>query len=142
MPSKAGNWMVVAGGLGVLLALSVLPAAFSDHRDSNLWSLGASLFSFSMLTAACGVYIKARALQPASRAAATKEAATPSKRVRGGCELCGSETPVVHCKVHQLHLCGTCLARHYDFRSCAYVPTTRRSTHKGGKSMAAKGRGA
>jgi hypothetical protein len=28
--------------------------------------------------------------------------------------------------VHQLHLCADCLGKHYDFRSCAYVPSTRR----------------
>jgi hypothetical protein len=29
--------------------------------------------------------------------------------------------------VHEIHLCGNCLGDHYDFRSCAYVPSTRRT---------------
>ncbi len=60
------------------------------------------------------------------------------KRVRGGCDLCGSETPVIHCRVHDIHVCGNCLANHYDFRSCAYVPSTRRTAGSKAARFAAK----
>jgi hypothetical protein len=89
------------------------------------------------LVVAAGLYAKARVLQFAiASGEPRKESTTTNQRVRGGCDLCGSEAPVVQCKVHQLHLCGTCLAQHYDVRSCAYVPTTRTATNKAGRKMA------
>jgi hypothetical protein len=125
--------MIAAGALGVLMGLACLPSAMGNNPDQGLLGLGVTLFSFGALTVAAGIYVKAKALQgqAASEPPATK------KRVRGGCELCGSEAPVVQCKVHQLQLCGNCLADHYDLRSCAYVPAVR----KPGKAMAARARG-
>ncbi|HEY7617101.1 MAG TPA: hypothetical protein VH744_09880, partial [Terriglobales bacterium] len=64
-----------------------------------------------------------------------------SQRPRGACDLCKVEMPVVHCKVHQVHLCGHCLGEHYNFRSCVYVPSTRKTLSKAAKSMAARARG-
>jgi hypothetical protein len=61
-----------------------------------------------------------------------------AKRSRGGCDLCGTEAPVVNCRVHQMHLCGECLGQHYDFRSCVYVPSTRRQMAIKGMARAAK----
>lgn len=125
--------MVGIGVLGMLAGLIFLPTALSESPDQGLLALGVSLFSFGVLTIAAGLYVKARALQNQ----ATSEPAPAKRRVRGGCELCGSEAPVVQCKVHQLQLCGNCLADHYDLRSCAYVPAVR----KPGKAMAARARG-
>jgi len=48
--------------------------------------------------------------------------------------------PVIHCKVHQVHMCAECLGQHYDFRTCSYVPSTRRPATKA-KNLA-KARGA
>ena len=60
---------------------------------------------------AAGIYTKARVLQSTiASGEPRKKAGTSSQRVRGGCDLCGTEAPVVQCKVHQLHLCGSCLA--------------------------------
>lgn len=70
-----------------------------------------------------GLYIKARTFQNSVGAGVTP--AQP-QTTRGGCDLCGTDTPVIHCRVHQIHICGECVARHYDFRSCVYVPSTRR----------------
>ena len=138
MTSRAGSWMITAGALAGFCGLCVLPAALlGEHRDVTLLGLGACLLSLGALSTASGIYWKARLLQ--SRIpAGTADGESKSRRVRGGCQLCGTETPVIQCRVHQLQLCPLCLAEHYDFRSCAYVPTTRRPTTKSGKGMAAK----
>lgn len=137
MSSKAGTWIVVVGALVMVGGLCILPAALGEHTDNNLIVAGAGVFSMGALILATGMYLKARALH----ATAPEQTEAAPKRVRGGCDLCGTETPVVQCKVHQLHLCGNCLAQHYDYRSCAYVPSSRRAGAKGtGRAMAAKAR--
>ncbi len=142
MPSRVSNWMIAAGALAMFAGLCVLPAGLGEHADSNLLSLGACLVSLGALIAASGLYLKARALQATNGPATpVKETKNSLRRVRGGCDACRGDQPVIHCKVHQLHLCATCLAEHYDFRSCAYVPSTRQSA-KGGRAMAARVRGA
>jgi hypothetical protein len=139
MSSRSGNWMVAAGALFLFLGLCVLAAALGKNADPDQLIAGAGSFSVGALTVAAGIYLKARTLQSgAASPASVKEPA--SKRSRGGCELCATEAPVIQCKVHQLHLCGNCLAQHYDFRSCAYVPSTRAGDKKAGKGMAAKAR--
>jgi hypothetical protein len=140
MSSRSGSWMVAAGAVLLFVGLCTLAAAFGKTADPDQLVAGAGFFSVGALTVAAGIYLKARALQsdPASLAAA-KETANSGRRSRGGCELCATEAPVIQCKVHQLHLCGTCLALHYDFRSCAYVPSTR-GANKPGKGLAAKAR--
>lgn len=136
MPSKLANWLTIAGLLGLALALSCVPAAFRNRTDSSVLSLAACLFSASMSLVAGGMYVKARWLR--NQLPADAGAARPAK-VRGGCELCARENPVIHCRVHELHLCGDCLADHYDFRSCVYVPTTRRAGNHGRGIAKARG---
>jgi hypothetical protein len=145
MSSRAGTWMIALGALGGFAGLCVLPAALGEQGEGNLLSVGLCLFSLGALAVATGIYLKAQVLQSSPQSKTGSGApqgapANPGRKVRGGCELCGTEAPVVQCKVHQLHLCGTCLAAHYDSRSCAYVPTTRRPVNKAGKGMAAKAR--
>jgi hypothetical protein len=136
MSLKTSNWMIIAGSLMLFLALCFVPGALHNDPDVSLLAIGGGLFSLGMLTIAAGVYLKARVLQlhPAAVASA------PKKRVRGGCELCASHDPVIQCRVHQLQLCPACLSNHYDFRSCVYVPASRRPAAKSGKAMA-KARG-
>lgn len=122
------------GGVMMLAALSFVPAIVRDHNDIGLIGVGASLFSFGTLVVAGGFYLKARLLPATARPA---EAAAPPKRSRGGCELCKGDVPIIHCKVHQLHLCATCMAEHYDFRSCAYVPSTRTKAGKAARAHSA-----
>lgn len=136
MSSKTGNWMIAIGVLMLLIALSFLPAAFHGDLDSSLLATGVGVFSVGILVISGGIYLKAYVLQSLP----APEPAAPKKRVRGGCELCASQEPAIQCKVHQLQLCPTCLANHYDFRSCVYVPPARRPATKGGKAMAAKAR--
>ncbi|HEY1462945.1 MAG TPA: hypothetical protein VGF44_05970 [Terriglobales bacterium] len=91
------------------------------------------------MTIAIGLYVKARffqAQQPQRSAPAEK---TNAQR-RGGCTLCGTETPVIQCKVHQLELCGNCLTRHYDYRSCSYIPSEAGNANNSSRSMAARSR--
>ncbi len=130
--------MIAAGAVLLFVGLCTLAAAFGKTADPDQLVAGAGFFSMGALTIAAGIYLKARALQ-SNPAAATSAKEAPNRRSRGGCELCGTETPVIQCKVHQLHLCGTCLAQHYDFRSCAYVPSTRGAS-KNSKGLAAKAR--
>jgi hypothetical protein len=142
MSSKTATWIIGAGALLMFVGLCFLPGAFGDHPEADMLEFGACQFSLGALVMAAGIYAKARSLQIAiALGEPRKEAATSNQRVRGGCDLCGTEAPAVQCKVHQLHLCGSCLAQHYDVRSCAYVPTTR-TTNKPGRNAAAHARGA
>jgi hypothetical protein len=138
MSSKTATWIIAAGALMMFIGLCFLPGALGGgHPDADMLEIGACQFSLGALVVAAGLYAKARVLQFAiASGEPRKESATTNQRVRGGCDLCGSEAPVVQCRVHQLHLCGTCLAQHYDVRSCAYVPTTRTATTKGGRKLA------
>jgi hypothetical protein len=142
MSSKTGSWIIAAGALMMFVGLCFLPGAFGDHPDADMLEIGACQFSLGALIVAGGIYAKARSMQIAIALGEPRKESAPNQRVRGGCDLCGSEAPVVQCRVHQLHLCGGCLAQHYDVRSCAYVPTTRTTPHKAGRNLAANARGA
>ena len=123
MGQKASSWAIVSGCFLMLGGICFLPAALGSHPDTVILGAGVCLFAAGALMAAGGLYLKARVLQARSAAGLAKP---QSKRVRGGCDLCGTDSPVVNCRVHQLHLCGNCVGEHYDFRSCVYVPSTRR----------------
>lgn len=139
MPSRVGNWMIAVGILVGLIGLCVLPAAFGERGDNNLLGVAGTVFGMGALAAAAGFYLNGHALQSkAMGGAPSKPSGNSTRRTRGACDLCRNETPVVHCKVHQLHLCGRCLAEHYDFRSCVYVPSTRRTESKVEKAIAAR----
>ncbi|HSZ02646.1 MAG TPA: hypothetical protein VK788_24335 [Terriglobales bacterium] len=142
MSSKAATWIIAAGAVLMAIGLCFLPAALGERPDADLLEVGACLFSLGALIIAAGMYTKARMVQMEIASGEPRKEPTSNQRVRGGCDLCGTEAPVVQCKVHQLHLCGSCLAQHYDVRSCAYVPTTRTATNKMGRNLAANARGA
>jgi len=142
MSSKTGTWLIAVGALGAFIGILMLPAALGEHPDSSLLILGACGMSVGSVIAALGIYLKARAAQsPAAKLAASGEPKNSTRRVRGGCDVCHGDLPVIHCKVHQVHLCADCLAQHYDFRTCAYVPSNRRSAARTPKNLA-KARGA
>jgi hypothetical protein len=138
MPSKISTGFILFGSVAIFSALCVLPAAFAKDAESSLLGVAAGLFSTGALVIASGVYLKARVLQAQ---APRPEAPAANAAQRGGCELCGKEAPVVRCKVHQLDLCGSCLARHYDARSCTYIPSGNKTSGRLSRAMAAKGRG-
>lgn len=124
MGNKLSGVAIIGGCLLLLLGVTLLPAALSQRDDQTILGAGICALSFGALAVAAGLYLKARVLQNA--AALTGTPKSQPKQARGGCDLCGTESPVIHCRVHQLHICGSCVANHYDFRSCVYVPSTRR----------------
>jgi hypothetical protein len=143
MSPKTSNWIIAAGAVLMFIGLCFLPGALGEPRDADMLEMAACQFSLGALVMATGIYAKARLVQAAIASGdSRKEPGVSTQRVRGGCDLCGTEAPVVQCKVHQLHLCGSCLTQHYDVRSCAYVPTSRTATNKTGRNLAASARGA
>ncbi len=123
MSPKLSSGFVMLGSLMMFLGLCFLPAALGNQKDASLLEMGSCVFSAGALIVALGMYLKARMIKEQLGWEAPAE--TSSKRVRGGCDLCGTEVPVVLCRVHQVHLCGNCLGQHYDPRSCGYIPSTR-----------------
>jgi len=136
MQSRTSNWMIGIGAVVGFIGLCALPAGFGENGDHTLFGIGAAIFSLGTIMIAAGIYLKALVLQSTSRAKSSEESAALGHPTRGGCDRCHIELPVIQCKVHQQHLCGTCLAEHYDFRSCAYAPSTRRAS--AGKAKAAR----
>ena len=137
--SKISTGFVWVGSLAILFALCALPAAFEKNADHVPVELSVVFFSLGAVIIAIGMYVKARALQDQAPKPVALEESNAQRR--GGCDLCGGEIPVVECKVHQLDLCGNCLARHFDYRSCSYIPTSKASSSKSARGMAAKARG-
>jgi hypothetical protein len=135
--------MIAVGAVGLFLGILMLPAALlGEQVETSLLILGACGVSLGSIVAASGIYVKARAMDsPTGSGAPAAESKHSARRVRGGCDVCHGDLPVIHCKVHQVHLCPDCLARHYDVRSCTYIPSTRRTGTKTAKNMA-KARGA
>ena len=125
---NAGNWMIGVGGAAMFLGLCFVPAALGQQSDPALLAAGGCTFSMGALLISAGIYFKARMLQSGVTPAHEPVVA---RKVRGGCDLCKGDLPVIQCRVHQLHLCANCLGDHYDVRSCAYSPSTRRVVGKG-----------
>ena len=134
MQSRTGNRMMAIAPVIAVIGLSIVPAGLGQNSaDRNLIGIGATIFSLAAILFALGVYLKASVLQSSSG----PEPAIPARPIRGGCDRCHMEMPVIQCKVHQQHLCGTCLSEHYDFRTCVYAPSSRKIAPK---SMAARAR--
>ena len=134
MSSKASTGLVLFGSLFMLFGLCFLPQALHDRTDTNTLEMGLCLFSAGSLIASLGMYFKARALWAGILPEKATPETTAKRKLRGGCDLCGTEAPVVRCTVHQIEVCGLCLAQHHDQRSCAYVPSKRAA--KNAKSLA------
>jgi hypothetical protein len=127
MATKIGTWLIGIGCCIAFLGLCALPAAFGPNPDKTLLGAGLAILSTGMMLMAGGLYIKARAFGEKN---AGDPVSPPKRNRKANCDCCGKHEPVIQCRVHQLHLCGNCLGEHYDFRSCAYVPSTRRGTTK------------
>jgi hypothetical protein len=124
MATKSSTWMMAVGAFIAFIGLCFLPAAFGSDSDRTMLDAGSVALSTGMLLIAGGLYIKARTL--GTVAAPVTPPASGKRNRKSICDRCAQEEPVIQCRVHQLHLCGDCLSKHYDFRSCAYVPSTRR----------------
>jgi len=133
MTSRVGNWLIAIGAITLFLGLCCLPAAVGEPADPGLLAVGATLFAVGSLVCASGIYAKARILQWQGQA---YQAEMANRRSRGGCELCSSDVPVIQCRVHQLQLCATCLAEHFDPRSCSFIPPARRPLSKATRGLA------
>ena len=131
MSQKLSTVLTIFGGLLMLLGLTFLASGMAQKsQDESISGAGLMAFALGALVCSGGMYMKARAAQSAAPATTAKPA-----KLRGGCDLCGTESPAIHCRVHQLHLCPNCLQKHYDMRSCVYVPSTRRAlSAKAGRS--------
>ena len=124
MTTKTGTWLMAIGAFITFAGLCFLPAAFGPDPDRTMLGAGTMVIAMGLLLIAAGFYVKARTL---GTAAAPASAPASGKRARKSiCDRCAESEPVIQCRVHQLHLCADCLGKHYDFRSCAYVPSTRR----------------
>jgi hypothetical protein len=121
MSLKFGSWMIAVGCFFAFVGLCFFPAAFTAPRDAAMLGAGAMLFSTGMVLAAAGFYMKARYWAEAD----PSHARPGGKSKRRICNQCGNNESAVECRVHHLHLCGDCLAKHYDFKVCAYVPSPR-----------------
>jgi len=128
MQSRTGNWMIGIGAVVGFLGLCTLPAGLGENGDHTLFGVGAAIFSLGAMMTAGGIYLKAIAFQSSSIGKSTEESLAPRHPLRGACDRCQLEVPIIQCKVHQQHLCGACLAEHYDFRTCVYAPSTRRNS--------------
>ena len=135
MGKKLSGFLLLCGWLLMLLGLCFVPAALGENKDEAMLGAGICAFAFGALLAASGLYLKAQVAMAAAPAWALN---SPPKPVGGGCELCGIESPVIHCRVHGVHVCGNCLGPHYDFRSCVYIPSTRRTSSAMAKARAAR----
>lgn len=130
--AKMGTWLIAIGCLVALFGLTILPAALNSDSDKTVLNICVLAVSVAMMSIAAGLYVKARWH--------IENNASDAKRGRkSNCDSCGKAEPMIQCRVHQLHLCGDCLATHYDFRSCAYVPSTRRGATKASALSQASG---
>ena len=133
--AKTGAWLIGIGCLIGLFGLTILPAALKSGEDKTILSLCVLTISFAMMVTSSGLYMKARSHAGSS----DSYSASAKRRGKANCDSCGKREPVILCRVHQLHLCSDCLATHYDFRSCAYVPSTRRGSAKASTLSQASG---
>jgi hypothetical protein len=136
MATKTGTWLITMGCCIAFLGLCTLPAAFGANPDKTLVGVGMTILSTGMMLVAAGFYLKSRNF--GEWAAGRTESQTKRGR-KAICDRCGKNEPVIQCRVHQVHLCGDCVGKHYDFRACAYVPSTRRSTAKASAHSQASG---
>jgi len=136
MTTKFGSWLMAGGALLCFVGLCFLPAAFGADPERAMLGGGMVVIAMGVLLISGGFYVKARALGTA--APATVPVTPKRSRTKSICDQCAVEEPVIQCRVHQLHLCADCLTKHYDFRSCAYVPSTRRANLKAGAAAYSK----
>jgi len=136
MPSRTGKFIMAVAAVIAVIGLCIVPAGLGENSaDRNLIGIGSTIFSLGAILFALGIYLQASALK-SSVGSKSPEPSAPGRPIRGGCDRCHVDVPMIQCKVHQQHLCGTCLNEHYDFRTCVYAPSSRRSTAV--KSMAAR----
>lgn len=126
MTHNTGTWLIAIGGFIVFTGLCMLPAAFGPNAAKDILGVALMTISTGMMLVSGGFYIKALKRRAADRA----EAAGAKRGRKVICDQCRKFEPIIQCRVHEQHLCANCLREHYDFRSCAYVPSPRRGAAK------------
>src|SRR5258705_6366288 len=96
------------GAFIVFVGLCFLPGAFGADADKTMLGAGAMVIAIGVLLIAAGFYVKARSLGTVA-ASASAPANTKRTRNKSSCDQCGLDVPVIQCRVHQTHLCATCL---------------------------------
>ncbi len=124
---KIGSWLIGIGCCIAFAGLCFLPAAFGPHPDGSMLSAGAMLFSAGMVLAASGMYVKARYWAQSAPATGAK---SDKKGTQKPCKLCSKPDALIFCRAHEMQLCADCLGKHFDFRSCVYIPIERPITSK------------
>ena len=137
MQSKLANGMIGVGAVGIFLGFLTMLAGRGDHPDSTILMMGACALSLGSLLTAAGMYVKAKFLQ-ASITVNGALAKPQTRRVRGACDICHGNLPLIYCRVHQIHMCADCTAEHFDPRSCAYVLSSRRQVQKSSRATVAR----
>jgi hypothetical protein len=127
----------VAGVLLAFAGLLAIPGALnSETRDQELLGTALAFFGMGALIIALSLYFQARALQARINADPNLLAALNATKRKGTCDSCKSAAPLIHCTMHRVYLCGTCLVQHYETRGCVYVPAVRK-TARSTRTMAA-----
>jgi len=137
MQSKIANGMMGVGAVGIFLGFLTMLAGRGDHPDSTILMMGACALSLGSLLTAAGMYVKAKYVHasfPANRTSPKPQ----TRRIRGGCDICQGNIPLIYCRVHQIHMCADCTAEHFDPRSCAYVLSSRRQVQKPSRATVAR----
>ena len=137
MQSKIANGMIGVGAIGIFLGFLTMLAGRGDHSDSTILMMGACSLSLGSLLAAAGMYVKTKYLQ-ASLPVTGISAKAQARRIRGGCDICHGDVPLIYCRIHQIHMCADCTPEHFDPRSCAYVLSSRRQSQKSSRTTAAR----
>ena len=138
MSSRTGNLLIAVGAVALVLGLITLPAALGEHIDTSLLTLGAA-----------GIYSRFHdrgdRLLPESPRAGFAGSLQERLRQNPKTHSDGSAVAVMYATVTcrsyiarytRSIFAPTAWPRHYDFRSCTYIPSTRASTPKSAKSMA------
>ncbi len=120
--------LIVAGLLISFAGLLIIPGAVnSETRDQELLGTALAFFGLGALLVALGLYFQARALRASINADPNLLAVLKASKRVGTCDTCKAAAPLIHCTMHRVNLCGTCLVQHYEPRGCVYVPVVRKT---------------
>ena len=143
---KVSGLAIVCGCFLMVLGLAFLPAAFGTHPDESILGLGICVFSLGALTVAGGLYMKAHALKSGTIFAAGLDVTDPEPpdpndpllKLPNLIVAPHIASATVGTRGAMAEICANNLGNHYDFRSCAYVPSTRRTAGSKAARFAAK----
>jgi hypothetical protein len=118
--------LIVLGSLLVLAALVFVPTVIGPAADPSALAVIAGLFSLGTLTAATGLYLRARSMAAQNGALAKPRPRKNQER----CGICEAAPAMLWCTQHQAKVCAGCMANH-DSSACMYVDVSRRAIGMG-----------